>query len=137
MTMQRGGNLVGPRADEEMKHQLEGYLRSGHPTHADEARDPEPPADDDIRVSSRGPVPPPGEELERAAAAEEARFLRVELARFLDSKTFPADRSGLVRALEEHHAPAAALDAARNLPEGGTYTNVEDVVRALGLGPPA
>jgi len=39
-----------PREDDELKHELEGTLRGTGPTHAEEWRDPEPPADDDPAV---------------------------------------------------------------------------------------
>jgi len=46
--MERGSDKHGPRQDDELKHELEGMLRSGGgPSHAEEWRDPEPPADDD------------------------------------------------------------------------------------------
>ncbi|MGW7465988.1 DUF2795 domain-containing protein [Streptomyces xantholiticus] len=134
--MERGSNPVGPRKDDEMKHELEGHLRAGRPTHVEEAMDPEPPADDDIRVDPGGPVPPPGEEREQARAAAAAESLRQELARHLERTAFPADRGTLLEVLEAHHAPGLVLEAARKLPEGGEYANVTQVVKALG-GEPA
>ncbi|MFF7891897.1 DUF2795 domain-containing protein [Streptomyces sp. NPDC007907] len=130
--MERGSNPVGPRKDDEMKHELEGQLRAGRPTHVEEATDPEPPADDDIRVDPGGPVPPPGEERERALAAAEADSLRLELARHLERTAFPADRQGLLDVLEAHHAPDPLLEAVRQLPESGEYANVTEIVEALG-----
>ncbi|MFI2373467.1 DUF2795 domain-containing protein [Streptomyces sp. NPDC018964] len=132
---ERGSNPISPRTDDEMKHELEGHLRSGRPTHVEEASDPEPPADDDIRVDPGGPVPPPGEERDRARAEAEADSLRLELARHLDRTAFPADRRSVLEALEAHHAPDPVLEAARRLPEDGTYTNVTEIVEALGHRP--
>ncbi|MER7576540.1 DUF2795 domain-containing protein [Streptomyces sp. NPDC126514] len=115
-----------------MKHELEGQLRAGRPTHVEDATTPEPPADDDIRVDPGGPVPPPGEDREQARAAAEADALRLELARHLERTAFPADRQRLLDVLEQHNAPDPVLEAARKLPQGGEYTNVTEVVEALG-----
>ncbi|MFE9674339.1 DUF2795 domain-containing protein [Streptomyces sp. NPDC006259] len=132
--VERGSNPVSPRKDDEMKHELEGHLRAGQPTHVEEAYDPEPPADDDIRVDPGGPVPPPGEERERARAETEAETLRSELARHLERGAFPADRRTVLDVLEAHHAPDPVLDAARRLPDGGHYADVTEIVAALGPG---
>jgi hypothetical protein len=129
--VERGSNPVSPRKDDELKHELDGYLHSGQHTHVEEANDPEPPADDDVVVDRGGPVPPPGEERERARSAAEAEAMRLELSRHLERSTFPADRQTLLRTLESHHAPDSALAAVQRLPEGKTYDNVSDAVRAL------
>ncbi|MFE5405905.1 DUF2795 domain-containing protein [Streptomyces sp. NPDC056580] len=130
--MERGSNPLGPRKDDEMKHELEGQLRAGRPTHVEEAVEPEPPADDDIRVDPGGPVPPRGEEREHARAVAEADSLRLELARHLERAAFPTGRRGLLEVLEAHHAPDPLLEEVRKLPENGEYANVTEVVKALG-----
>ncbi|MEU0103297.1 DUF2795 domain-containing protein [Streptomyces sp. NPDC006267] len=129
--MQRGSNPVGPRKDDELKHELEGYLRSSQHTHVEEGSDPEPPADDDIRVGSIGPVPPPGAERQQTWAQAETEALRLQMARHLERAVFPADRRTVLDVLEEHHAPDTVLEAARHLPESGTYANVTEVVAAV------
>ncbi|MEU3610182.1 DUF2795 domain-containing protein [Streptomyces sp. NPDC035033] len=111
--MQRGSNPVGPRRDDETKHELQGYLKSGRPTHTEDFRDPEPPADDDPGAS--------------APAADPA----VEVARHLDRAAFPADARTLAAALEAGHAPGALVDAVRRLPEDGRYASPAEVARAL------
>ncbi|MER7729156.1 DUF2795 domain-containing protein [Streptomyces sp. NPDC096323] len=103
--MQRGSQPVGPRKDDEMKHELEGYLRSGQHTHVEEGNDPEPPADDDIQVDASGPVPPPGAERDRAEAYADMESLRLEMARHLERTAFPADRQTVLDVLRGHHAP--------------------------------
>ena len=128
--MERGSNQVGPRKDDEMKHELEGYLRSGQHTHVEEGNDPEPPADDDIRVDPGGPVPPPGAERDQAQAAAEAESLRLEIARHLENTVFPANRQAVLDVLEAHHAPDTVLEAVRHLPDKGTYANVTEVAAA-------
>jgi hypothetical protein len=133
--MERGSNHVSPHEDDQRKHDLQGYLRSGHPTHTHEAYDPEPAADDDVRVDVGGPVPPPGEERERARAEAEAEELRAELARLLNRTVFPADRGSLLQALSDAYAPDPVLDAVRELPAQERYENAGQIVRALGHRP--
>lgn len=45
--MERGSDKHGARLDDAMKAEVEGLVRSGKSTRADEFLDPEPPADDD------------------------------------------------------------------------------------------
>jgi hypothetical protein len=116
---------VSPHRDEEMKHELQGLLRSGHPTRSEEWHDPEPAADDDPAVAA-GPV---------RGGDGDAERLRFELARHLGRTPFPAGRQGLLDTLDRRHAPDQLLDVVRDLPEDGAYRNVQDVVRALGRAP--
>ncbi|MFF9839440.1 hypothetical protein [Streptomyces sp. NPDC013740] len=44
-TPQRGSSKSGPRLDDARKKEVEGQVRSGHPTRAEEWHDPEPPVD--------------------------------------------------------------------------------------------
>lgn len=131
--MQRG-NRLNVHRDDEVKRELQGLIRSGHPTRAEEWDDPEPGADDDPAVAERMlPAPVPGGMGREEAEAE---ALRSDLARHLGRHSFPAAREGLRRALEEQHAPDALLDAVRELPDhDGTYGNVQEVMAALGRKP--
>lgn len=109
-----------------MKHELQGLLRSGHPTRAEEWHDPEPGADDDPQGVT-GPV---------TTGAPDDTAIRFELARHLARTPFPAKRSALIQTLEERHAPDRLLELVRDLPSDGTrYANVQEVVVALGLRP--
>lgn len=124
--MQRGSDRLNVHRDDEMKHELQGLLRSGHPTRVEEWHDPEPGADDDP-VAASGPVP---------IGAPDDASVRFELARRLGRKAFPAKRGALVRSLSEQHAPDRLIDLVRGLPEdGGPYANVQEVVTAMGLRP--
>ncbi|GGR36391.1 DUF2795 domain-containing protein [Streptomyces cinereoruber] len=111
--MQRGSNAAGPRRDEEMKHELQGYLASGQSTHAEDFHDPEPPADDD------------------PAAAGASGSLQAEIARHTQRSAFPTDARSLLTALEEEHAPGELVDAVRRLPQDGRYETPAEVARAL------
>lgn len=133
MNMQRGSDHLNVHRDDEMKRELQGRLRSVYPTRAEEWNDPEPEADDDPPVTT-GPRPPqPGADQEEAAA----ETLRFDLARHLGRGPFPADRRSLVRTLIERHAPDELVDTVRDLPHGGRYRNVQEVVDALGRHPRA
>ncbi|WP_461009912.1 DUF2795 domain-containing protein [Streptomyces capparidis] len=114
--MERGSDRLGPARDEEMKHQLQGMLRSNHSTHVEEWNDPEPPADDDP-------------ELFQAVAD-----VRVELARLFRRADFPADREQLVRALRERHAPDRWVELLETLPGGTRFDRLQSVVDHLGEG---
>ncbi|MCF6522855.1 DUF2795 domain-containing protein [Streptomyces sp. JJ36] len=129
--MQRGSDRLNVHRDDEMKRELQGRLRSGHPTRAEEWNDPEPEADDDPRVTT-GPVPgrPLGDPEET-----EAEALRFDLARYLGRGTFPAGRRTVLYTLRERNAPDALVDTARELPEGREYRTVQEVVDALGRHP--
>jgi hypothetical protein len=131
--VQRGSSRLNVHRDDELKHELQGRLRSGHPTRAEEWHDPEPEADDDPRVTN-GPVPPEGSPDREEAEAE---ALRSDLARHLGRGAFPAGRRDVIRTLLERHAPDALVETARGLPEGGHYRNVQEVMTALGRRPRA
>ncbi|MFI2367950.1 hypothetical protein [Streptomyces sp. NPDC018833] len=56
--MERGSNRVSPRKDDEMKHELRGYLRSRQQhTRIESANDPEPGAEDAPTGGSEGGGP--------------------------------------------------------------------------------
>lgn len=45
--MERGSDKHGPKQDDALEKEVEGFLQGDHPTRSDEALDAEPPADDD------------------------------------------------------------------------------------------
>ncbi|MFI9586706.1 DUF2795 domain-containing protein [Streptomyces sp. NPDC052236] len=120
--MQRGSDRLSVRKDDEMKHELQGLLRSGHPTRVEEWHDPEPLADDDPAIAA-GPVPTLG-----SLGPEDE--LGVELARHLGRTIFPATAQQLLRALNDRHAPARLIDLVSELPPKESYRSAHDVVRA-------
>jgi hypothetical protein len=119
-----------PRVDEELEHEIQGMLRGGHSTRAEEWRDPEPVAEGEPDIDA---VPTGsyvgGTPVGMDADAVEAR---AELARWLDRADFPSSGPDLVEAALDHRAPDAVVAELRRLPEGETFERIGDVVRALG-----
>jgi uncharacterized protein DUF2795 len=129
--MQRGSDRMNVHRDDEMKKEMQGRLRSGHATRAEEWNDPEPEADDDPRVTERSVSTGSREHVTEARDEE----LRSDLARHLGRHAFPGDRRDLRHALEDAHAPDGLLAEVDSLPEGGRYRNVQEVMTALGRKP--
>ena len=122
--MQRGSDRLSVHRDDEMKHELQGLLRSGHPTRTEEWHDPEPTAEDDPEVA-RGPVGWPGTSPASLAT------VRLELARYLGRSSFPAEPRDLIRALRRGYAPDALIEPLERLPRGTRYANVQELAEAL------
>lgn len=120
--MQRGSDRLNVHRDDEMKHELQGLLRSGHPTRTEEWHDPEPTADDDPAVWA-GPVTPGG-----ARAVAEMRY---ELARHLGRTAFPARPPELIDQLRRRHAPDVLVDLLERLPRSASYTNAQELAEAV------
>jgi hypothetical protein len=118
------------RQDDLLKHEVEGMMRSGRSTHAEEWKDPEPVAEGEPDVDSSpadtllGGVPD--------GMTPDAVVARAELARWLVRADFPATGPELVEAARDHRAPDAVADELATLPDGETYERIGDVVRALG-----
>jgi hypothetical protein len=121
--MQRGSDRLSVHKDEEMKHELQGLLRSGHPTRVAEWHDPEPAADDDPDIAP-GPGPSVG------SVGPDSK-LGVELARHLGRTAFPATRDELLRVLDEKHAPARLIEMVSELPAQEKFRTAQEVVSAL------
>ncbi|MFJ4735340.1 DUF2795 domain-containing protein [Streptomyces sp. NPDC088770] len=121
--MQRGSDRLSVHRDDEMKHELQGLLRSGHPTRSEEWHDPEPTAEDDPEVWG-GPVAPGG-----SRASLES--VRLELARILGRSAFPAGPGELARELRRKNAHDALIEALQRLPNKARYANVQELAREL------
>jgi hypothetical protein len=107
--MQRGSDRLSVHRDDEMKHELQGLLRSGHPTRSEEWHDPVTP--------SRAPT--------------SLESVRLELARILGRRVFPASARDLARELRGHQAPDALVEALERLPRQERYANVQELAQAL------
>ncbi|MET8892947.1 DUF2795 domain-containing protein [Streptomyces albogriseolus] len=121
--MQRGSDRLSVHRDDEMKHELQGMLRSGHPTRTEEWHDPEPFADDDPEVAY-GPVTP-------GRGPSSLETVRLELARTLSRGDFPAGPRELMRALDRRHAPDALVEALERLPRKDRYHSLQELAQAL------
>ncbi len=119
-----------PRLDDELQHEVEGMVRSGRSTHAQEWADPEPAAEGEPDVDAA-----PGWTLVGGTPVgmdADAVVARAELARWLDRADFPSTGPDLVEAARDHRAPDVVVTELQRLPEGRTYERIGDVVRALG-----
>ena len=121
--MQRGSDRLSVHRDEEMKHELQGLLRSGHPTRTEDWHDPEPTADDDLEVAG-GPIAP-------GRPSASLATVRTELTRYLSRHAFPAGPRELTRALRRAYAPDALLEPVERLPRTARYTTVQELAEAL------
>jgi hypothetical protein len=116
--------------DDELEHEVQGMVRSGRTTRAEEWRDPEPAAegDPDVDADPAGTLvggTPVGMDADAVVA-------RAELARWLDRADFPSTGADLVEAARNHRAPDAVVAEFERLPAGDTFERIGDVVRALG-----
>ncbi|MFB6932233.1 DUF2795 domain-containing protein [Streptomyces chartreusis] len=121
--MQRGSDRLSVHRDDEMKHELQGLLRSGHPTRTEEWHDPEPSAEDDPQVAG-GPVAP-------GTSAASLATVRLELARFLGRSAFPATPRDLIRELRRGYAPDALVESLERLSRTSHYANVQELAEAV------
>ncbi len=130
--MERGSDKHGFRLDDAMAAETAGITRSGHGTHAEEWKDPEPSGEDqpDVDLAPHGTLQ--GGTPEGVTAEDIAG--RSELASYLGQHVFPADREMLAARAEETNAPDRLLDLIAALPPEGVYVNVAHVWSALGGG---
>jgi hypothetical protein len=110
--------------DDEMKHELRGLLRSGHPTRTEDWNDPEPPAEDDPEVY-RAPM------LPWTSGRPSSATVRLELARSLTRHDFPAQPSELARVLRHGNAPDALVRQVSRLPRSTRYRNLLALAEAV------
>nr|WBO81359.1 DUF2795 domain-containing protein [Streptomyces sp. SBE_14.2] len=120
--MQRGSDRLNVHRDDEMKHELQGLLRSGHPTRTEEWHDPEPTADDDPQVAG-GPMAPGG------TASLEA--VRQVLTHYLSRRQFPAGPRELAGTLRRAYAPDGLVEPVEHLPRSARYATLQELAEAL------
>ncbi|MGY5046221.1 DUF2795 domain-containing protein [Streptomyces sp. 900105755] len=122
--MQRGSARLNVHRDEEMKHELQGLLRSGHPTRTEDWNDPEPPAEDDPEVYRGALMPGTGEQ-----PAPES--VRLELSRYLTRHDFPAAARELAGLLGRRNAPDTLVERVSRLPRSATYGSLLALAEAV------
>lgn len=128
--MERGSDKVSPRADEELKHQTQGLVRSGHTTHAEEWKDPEPIGEDqpDADLAPGGtlhggtPSGMTGDDIEG----------RAELAGYIGKDAYPLIGQQVLELVMDGQAPARVIDLVRRLPSGREFHNINDIWTSLG-----
>ncbi len=116
---ERGSDKGGPRLDDELARETRD-MEQGAPTpaRAEESRQQEAAAQGEPSPDTR----PLAGDVER----------RTELARHLRPSAFPADRRTLLETARAEGATEDVLSALRTLPEGRTFSTVEEVWTALG-----
>lgn len=128
--MERGSDKVSPRVDDELKHETQGLIRSGHQTHAEEWMEAEPSGEDqpDVDLDPEGtltggtPAGMKGTDVEG----------RSELARFVGKAPYPVVREQLIELAVEHQAPDRVVDLVKRLPSGRTFETLNEVWETLG-----
>jgi len=123
--MDRESSKHGPHLDDEMAHETQDVVRSGHSTHTEEWRQPEP-------IEELRPRRPVADGPPNAPSSEDIET-RALLAQALGPGTFPADTETLRRRAEEVDLPAELTESLAGLPARQRYVNVGDLARALGL----
>jgi hypothetical protein len=128
--MDRGSDKVSPRVDDQLKHETEGLVRSGHSTHAEEWKDPEPIGEDqpDADLAPGGTLvggTPDG------MAPDDVEG-RSELASYLGKDCYPMVRAQVIDLVIDRNAPQRVVDLVRELPSDREFTNVNDIWSALG-----
>lgn len=130
--MERGSDKHGPMRDEALASEVEGAVRAGRSTRAEEWRDPEPSGEDqpDVDYAPGGTLSggtPPG----MTEADVEGRS---ELAAYLGKEVYPANRQVLLDTAVRNGAPSAVLANIQQLPDGQEFTNVQEVWATIGGG---
>ncbi|MGJ6960327.1 DUF2795 domain-containing protein [Streptosporangium sp. G11] len=132
--MERGSAKHGPRLDDEEKHETEGMVRGGGPTHAEEWTETEPlpvPGEEGLTPP---PYPPGREPGSPEGLSPEEVELRSTLAIWISGvHAFPAERATLLARAKERAAPDSVIATLRSLPDA-TFGNLEEVMEALGYG---
>ncbi len=128
--VERGSDLHSPRLDDAQKHEVEGLVRSGHSTHAEEWKDPEPSGEDQPDVDLAPDSTLTGGTPEGMTAADVEG--RAQLATYLGHTGWPMVREQIIEKLVDGQAPDALTDTARELPAGRPFQNVNDVWQTLG-----
>lgn len=128
--MERGSDTHGPRQDEELKHEVEGLLRAGRQTRAEEWKQAEPSGEDEPDVD-RAPDHTLGGGTPAGMTADELES-RAELASWLGRSTFPAVRTALLAHVLDAQAPDRVVHMVESLPAGQEFANAGEVWQALG-----
>jgi hypothetical protein len=128
--MERGSDKVSPRIDEQMAHETQGLVRSGHSTHAEEWKDPEPPGEDQPQAD-RAPDGALVGGLPEGMTAEDIEG-RAELATYIGKECYPVVRAQVIDLVIENNAPERVVDLVKNLPSDRQFQNINEIWTAVG-----
>jgi hypothetical protein len=128
--VERGSDKHGARQDEQLAHEVEGLVRGGHSTHAQEWKDPEPSGEDQPDADLAPGATLEGGVPEGMSAADVER--RSELATFLGKDVYPATREALLERAAASSAPDRVLRRLQELPADRAFENLQDVWSTIG-----
>ena len=128
--VERGSDKHGPRQDEQLKHETEGLVRSGHGTHAEEWKDPEPAGEDQPDADRAPDSTMPGGTPD-GMDAEDVEG-RSEIASYLGKDSYPMVREQVINLAIDRQAPTRIVDLCRQLPSGREFHNVNEIWAAVG-----
>ena len=128
--MERGSDKHSPMVDDQLKHETEGLVRSGHSTHAEEWKDAEPSGEDqpDADLAPSGTLAGGTPE---GMAADDVEG-RAELAGFIGKEAYPMVREQVLDLVIDGNAPTRVVDLVRRLPSGREFHNVREIWEAVG-----
>jgi hypothetical protein len=129
---QRRSDKHGPRQDEALASEVEGMVRAGRSTRAEEWRDPEPSGEDQPEVDLAPDGTLAGGTPDGMTPADVEG--RSELAAYLGREVYPANRDILLATALRNGAPSGVLARLQNLPDDREFRNVQEVWTALGGG---
>jgi len=124
------GTKHSPNVDNEMKHETEGLVRSGHSTRAEEWNDPEPSGEDQPDVDRAPDRTLVGGTPDGMTAGDIEQ--RAELGTYLGKRIYPAVRAQLIERAIDASAPDRVIALVKNLPSDREYHNLNEVWTALG-----
>jgi len=130
--MERGSDKHSARMDDALDHEVEGLVRAGRDTHAEEWKSAEPSGEDQPEVDRsaegdlHGGVP---DGMTEADVEERSR-----LAAYLGKEVWPATGEQLAEVARGRQAPDVVLDRLAELPPGRVFDNLQDAWSQLGGG---
>jgi hypothetical protein len=133
-TMQRQSNKVGPRLDEDLKHDSEAIVRGGHASRAEEWKGSEPAAEDQPAVRLRPELAEAKVSLDGSGEGMSAAEieLRSELATYIARAPYPLGREDLLALLAQNNAPDRFVEMVERLPADQAVVNLQDLWERVG-----
>jgi len=128
--VERGSDKHSPLRADQLKHETEGLVRSGHTTHAEEWKDPEPSGDDQPDADRapdstlHGGIP--------AGMTDDDVEGRAELATYLGKDSYPMVRTQVIDLVLDRKAPDRVVDLVKRLPAGREFHTVNEIWAAIG-----